>query len=67
MNSAVSMIVTILLAIIGVAIVSVLVSKQAQTSSVIGAVAKGFSQVIGSAVSPVSGGMTGSVGTLTSF
>lgn len=47
-------VITVLTAIIGVAIIAVLVSKQANTSSVIGAAGKAFSQVLGAAVNPVS-------------
>lgn len=48
-------------AIIGLAIVAVLVSQNAQTSSVIQSAASGFGNVIGTAVGPVtgSGGMSG--------
>lgn len=44
----------ILAAIIGLAIVAVLVSKNAQTGTVIGNAGTALSQVIGAAVSPVS-------------
>ena len=47
-------VITVLTAIIGVAIVAVLVSKQADTSSVLAAGGKAFSQVLGAAVNPVS-------------
>lgn len=47
-------IITVLTAIIGVAIISVLVSKQAQTSSVLSSAGAAFSQVLGAAVNPVS-------------
>lgn len=43
------------LAIISVAIIAVLVSKNAQTSSVIGSIGKAFSQSLGAAISPVTG------------
>jgi len=52
----VTSVVTILMAIVGVAIIAVLVSKNAQTSQVIGAGASGFSQALGTALSPVTGG-----------
>lgn len=52
-------IITVLLAIIGVAIVAVLVSKQAQTGSVLGAGGSAFSQALGCALSPVTGGSCG--------
>lgn len=49
-------VVTVLTAIIGVAIIAVLVSRQANTSGVIQAGAGGVSQLISAAVSPVTGG-----------
>lgn len=49
-------IVTVLTAIIGVAILAVLVSKNAQTPQVITAAGKAFSGAIGAATSPISGG-----------
>ena len=48
-------IVTVLVAIVGVAIVAVLVSKQADTANVLTAGGKAFSGILGAAVSPVSG------------
>lgn len=48
-------IVAIVTGIIGVAIIAVIVSARAQTPSVIGAAGKALSQVIGAAVSPVTG------------
>lgn len=47
---------TIALAIVGIAILAVLVSKNAQTPQVIKAASAGFAQDIGAAVSPVTGG-----------
>lgn len=55
MNSIIEAISTIALAVIGLAIVSVLVSKNAQTSSVIQASASGLANNIGVAESPVTG------------
>lgn len=52
-----SSIVSVLMAIIGVAIIAVLVSRQAQTSSVISAGGSAFSQILGAAISPVNGGV----------
>lgn len=46
---------TIVLAIIGVAILAVLVSRKSQTTSVIQAAASGFSNALGMAMSPVTG------------
>lgn len=52
--------IVIVTAIIGLAMVAVLVSRSAQTSSVIGASGSALSQIIGSAVAPVAnGGFTG--------
>ena len=49
-------IVTVLVAIIGVAIVAVLVSKNAQTPQVLSAGGNAFANILKQAVSPVSGG-----------
>jgi membrane DNA delivery protein len=46
-------------AIIGVAIIAVIVGKNAATASTIQAASGGLSQVIGAAVAPVSGGTSG--------
>lgn len=56
MNNLTEAAVTIFSAIIGVAILSVLVSQKANTAGVIQAAASGFSNSIGAAVSPVTGG-----------
>lgn len=55
-DSLATSIVTVLLAVIGVAVIAVLVSPKAQTSSVIGAGSRGFSNILGSALSPITGG-----------
>lgn len=55
MNHFTEAAVTIGLAIVGLAIVSVLVSRNAQTSSVAQAVSSGFSNSIATAISPVTG------------
>ncbi len=55
MGHTVDSIVSVLTAIVGLAIVSVLVSKNANTSGVITAGGSAFSTVIGAAVSPISG------------
>jgi hypothetical protein len=55
MNNVTESIVTILTAIIGVAILSILVSRNAQTSSVISSAASGFSKILGTAEAPVTG------------
>ena len=56
MNDVVSGVITVLTAIVGVAILAVLVSKNANTAGVIGAGGKAFAQSIGAAVAPVTGG-----------
>ena len=48
-------IVTIATAIVGLAIIAVVVSKNAQTSSVISSAAGGFAQDLTAAVAPVTG------------
>lgn len=55
MNSIVEAGVTIALAIVGLAIVSVLVSKNANTTGVIQSLASGFGNSLAVAQSPVSG------------
>ena len=55
MNDFVSGMVSIALAIVGLAIISVLVSGKAQTSNVIQAASGGFAQDLVAAVSPVTG------------
>lgn len=55
MNEAISGIITIATAIIGVAILAVLVSKNANTANVIGAASSGFGYDLASAVAPVTG------------
>lgn len=60
MNDMWNGIVTIAIAIVGVATLSVIVSKQSNTSGVIQAATAGFSQSLSAAVSPITGstGMT---------
>jgi uncharacterized membrane protein len=61
MSSAIgSAVVSILMAIIGVAIIALLVSPKAQTGSVVGAAGQAFSGVLGTALSPVTGSGFGS-------
>jgi hypothetical protein len=55
-DSLITAVVTVLMAIVGVAIIAVLVSKNANTTGVISAGAAGFSQSLGTALSPVVGG-----------
>lgn len=49
-------------AIVGVAVVAVLVSRNSQTPSVIGAATGGFAQDLAAAVSPITGGGIGGFG-----
>jgi hypothetical protein len=55
MNTLTEMIVTIATAIVGLGIVSVLVSKKSQTPAVIQASGSAFSNALGVAESPVTG------------
>ena len=55
MSNAMGEVVTIATAIIGVAIIAVLVSKQSQTSDVIKSATSGFGYALGVAVSPITG------------
>ncbi len=50
-------VVAIATAVIGIAIIAVLVGRQSQTPSVISAAGNAFSSSIGAAVKPVSGGI----------
>lgn len=55
-NQLVNSVVTVAVAIIGVAIIAVLVSKSANTTGVINSASSGFSQALSVAESPVTGG-----------
>lgn len=55
MKDTTGALVAIFSAIVGVAIIAVLVSKNAQTTGVLGGIFNGFSSVIKAAVAPVSG------------
>lgn len=46
----------VVIAIIGVATLAVILSKNSNTTSVIGAAAQGFSQSLAAALSPITGG-----------
>lgn len=59
MNSAVSAIVTIATAIVGVAILAVIVSNRSNTAGVVKAASGGFAQALSAAVSPITGGGQG--------
>lgn len=62
MNELTASVLTVATALVGVAIIAVLVSRNAQTPQVIGAAAGGFAQDIAAAVSPVTGGGGGGFG-----
>lgn len=62
MNDAISGIISVALAITGIAIIAVLVSKNAQTPQVVQAFSQGFAADIAAAVSPVTGGGVGGIG-----
>lgn len=55
-ENLISGVVTVVLAIIGVAIIAVLVSQRAQTPQVLSAAGGFVSSTLGSALSPVTGG-----------
>ena len=55
-DSLITSVTTVLLAIVGVAIIATLVSKNANTSGVIQAGGSAFSASLGTALSPVTGG-----------
>jgi hypothetical protein len=53
-DKTITAIVTVLTAVVGVAIIATLVSGQAQTANVLTAGAKGFATILGAATAPVS-------------
>lgn len=55
-DQLITSVVTVLTAIVGVAIIATLVSKNANTSQVIQSGGQAFSQALGTALSPVTGG-----------
>jgi hypothetical protein len=59
MNNILEPLVTVAAGVLGLAIIAVLVSKNAQTSSVIGATGSAFSNVITAADQPITGSTTG--------
>ena len=68
MNSAVEPIVTIAVAIVGVAILAVLVSQKSNTAGVLGAFGQMFSNMLSAATGPVTGAVTApNVGGTSSF
>lgn len=56
MNEVTTAIVSILTAVIGVAFLATIVSKNANTAGVISAGSSGFSQILNTALSPVTAG-----------
>lgn len=61
-DSVIQGVVTIASAVVGIAIIAVLVSKQAQTGTVIQAATSGFASDISAAVSPITGGSSSFAG-----
>lgn len=55
MNSIIADITSVAMAIVGVAILSVIVSRQNNTVGVLGAASSGFAQVLGVAMGPAAG------------
>lgn len=62
MNNFWSGIVTVLVAIIGVAILATLVSRNAQTPQVIKSAASGFAEMLSAATGPVTGARSSAFG-----
>lgn len=62
MNATISAVVTIATAIVGLAILAVLVSRNANTSGVIKSAGDAFSGSIMAAISPISGGYQNTFG-----
>jgi hypothetical protein len=60
-NHLVNSITTILVAIIGVAILAVILAKQSNTAQVISSGGSAFSNILKSAVAPITGGAVGTV------
>jgi hypothetical protein len=68
MNNIWSGVVAVLMAIIGVAILAVLVSRNSNTTGVLGAGSQAFSNALGTALSPITGAsFGGGVGSLGGF
>jgi len=59
MNGGVGAVVTVATAIVGVALLAVLVSKNANTAQVVQSFGSAFSGAIGAAVSPITGSGSG--------
>lgn len=67
MNRITESVVTIAVAIIGLATLAVIVSRNANTSGVINSASKGFSLALSTAISPVTGGGNGGLGGMNSL
>lgn len=52
-------VISVAIAIVGLAMIAVILSKQANTANVIGAAGEAFSNSIGAAVAPITGGGLG--------
>lgn len=64
MNQMWGGVVTVLMAIVGVAILAVIVSKNSNTTSVLSAGSSAFSGALGTALSPITGSSLSSINTL---
>jgi hypothetical protein len=64
-DQLITSVVTVLTAIVGVAIIAVLVSKNADTANVLTAGGRAFGGALGVALSPVTGGSGGGFGSFT--
>lgn len=62
MNHFGDQVVAVLTAIIGVAILSVILSRNSNTASVISSAARGFSEALSTAVSPITGNVSLAIG-----
>jgi hypothetical protein len=67
MNELTSMITAIGLAIVGVAVLAVIVSKNSNTTGVISATGSAFSQSLATALSPIVGGGSSYASNMSSF
>lgn len=66
MNRITESVVTIAVAIIGLATLAVIVSRNANTTGVINSASSGFAKALATAISPVTGGGNGGLGGLNS-
>ena len=62
MNNTVSGIISVLTAIVGVAVIAVLVAPRAQTAGVVTATGQAFAGALNAATAPVSGGFQMQIG-----